>query len=219
MIDGAFEATEYDGAAMRRQLRELLDNWWRVENQEDKAAIDDATARAAMRVHVASVESEQISQAVAVREEFSGHRYSYEPRRHVLLVDALETATHEDLDSMLSSLLDALDAPVRLPEYDVASEHDVAPEADEPADTRRSRFDQDPSMSNSPVPTLPPPTIPQARADSLNDESAGPQEAFDHFWESLVGGRAGTREWVFVQVLFPAVAVIAVLALVLAVAG
>ncbi len=51
LIDGAFETAEPDGMASRRQLRELLDAWWEAEKQEAKAAADDATARAAMRVH------------------------------------------------------------------------------------------------------------------------------------------------------------------------
>ena len=114
LIDGAFEGAEPDGAAMKRQLRELLDEWWRIENQEDKAAIDDANARAAMRVHVATVESNQIVQAAAVREEFAAPRFTYEPPKHVPpMVAALDTTNHEDLDEMLSSLLDALDAAHR----------------------------------------------------------------------------------------------------------
>ena len=122
LIDGAFEGAEPDGAAMKRQLRELLDEWWRIENQEDKAAVDDANARAAMRVHVANVESNQIVRAAAVREEFAAPRFAYEPPKHVPpIVAALDTTSHEELDDMLSSLLDALDAPIGLSEADVAS--------------------------------------------------------------------------------------------------
>jgi hypothetical protein len=232
LIDGAFEGAEPDGAAMKRQLRELLDEWWRIENQEDKAAIDDANARAAMRVHVATVESNQIVEAAAVREEFAAPRFTYEPPKHVPpMVAALDTTNHEDLDEMLSSLLDALDAPIGLPEADVALNDDVAPSAE----VARS-VDADPPVIDAPAATLlaPPPAdaipvpsatpvakeaLPYGRPDSLNDVTAAPQEAFDRFWGTLTARGSGGRDWIFMQVLFPAVAVIAVLALVLAVVG
>ena len=61
--------------------------------------------------------------------------------------------------------------------------------------------------------------LPYGQPDSLNDVTAAPQEAFDRFWGTLTARGSGGRDWLFVQVLFPAVAVIAVLALVLAVVG
>ena len=226
LIDGAFEGAEPDGAAMKRQLRELLDEWWRIENQEDKAAIDDANARAAMRVHVATVESNQILQAAAVRDEFAAPRFNFEPPKHVPpLVAALDTTNHEDLDEMLSSLLDALDAPIGLPEADVALIDEVAPTLDATPPT----IDAPPAMALKAPPVgsttvlLPSPlantAMPYGRPDSLNDETAAPQEAFDRFWGTLTARGSRGRDWVFMQVLFPAVAVIAVLALVLAVVG
>jgi hypothetical protein len=235
LIDGAFEGAEPDGAAMKRQLRELLDEWWRIENQEDKAAIDDANARAAMRVHVATVESNQIVRAAAVREEFAAPRFAYEPPKHVPpLVAALDTTSHEDLDDMLSSLLDALDAPIGLSEADVAPTIDVASTVDAVAagrpviDARSAMPFAAPPAGAIPVPVpfadpfadpFAQVALPYGRPDSLNDETAAPQEAFDRFWGSLTARGSRGRDWVFMQVLFPAVAVIAVLALVLAVVG
>ncbi len=235
LIDGAFEGAEPDGAAMKRQLRELLDEWWRIENQEDKAAIDDANARAAMRVHVATVESNQIVQAAAVREEFAAPTFTYEPPKQVPpLVAALDATNHEDLDEMLSSLLDALDAPIGLPEdqADAVAPIDelvpttaVAPIVDAGfliIDTTRATPLAAPTAGSVPA-LLPNPlakvAMPYGKPDSLNDETAAPQEAFDRFWGTFTARRSGGRDWIFMQVLFPAVAVIAVLALVLAVVG
>lgn len=226
LIDGAFEGAEPDGTAMKRQLRDLLDEWWRVENQEDKAAIDDANARAAMRVHAATVESNQIVQAVAVRQEFAAPRFTYAPPKHLPpLVAALDTTNQEDLDDMLSSLLDALDAPIGLPEAVVDPIVEFAPIFA----TSQVAIDPIPALPLAPpvagsVPVLlanplANEALPYGRPDSLNDETAAPQEAFDRFWGTLTGRGPRGRDWVFVQVLFPAVAVIAVLALVLAVVG
>ena len=225
LIDGAFEGAEPDGAVMKRELRQLLDEWWRIENQEDKAAIDDANARAAMRVHVATVESNQIVEAAVVREEFAAPRFTYEPPKHVPpMVAALDTTSHEDLDEMLSSLLDALDAPIGLPEADVALIDHVAPTVDvrppvidAPATLLAPRpADAIPLAVAAPVAKE---ALPYGRPDSLNDVTAAPQEAFDRFWGTLTARGSRGRDWMFVQVLFPAVAVIAVLALVLAVVG
>ncbi len=185
-----------------------------------------------MRVHVATVESNQIVQAAAVREEFAAPRFAYEPPKHVPpLVAALDTTSHEDLDDMLSSLLDALDAPIGLSEADVASTADAestrATSAGRPViDARSAMPFAAPPAGAIPVPFADPfadpfaqVALPYGRPDSLNDETAAPQEAFDRFWGSLTARGSRGRDWVFMQVLFPAVAVIAVLALVLAVVG
>ena len=131
LIDGAFEGAEPDGAAMKRQLRELLDEWWRIENQEDKAAIDDANARAAMRVHVATVESNQIVQAAAVREEFAAPRFTYEPPKHVPpLVAALDTTNQRTSTRCCRRCSTRSTHPSGCPRTDVASTADVAPIVD-----------------------------------------------------------------------------------------
>jgi hypothetical protein len=109
LVDGAFDQREPDGDIMRRQLREVLDGWWTVEQHEAKAAVDDATARAAMRVHLARVEAD-LARADQVRVEFAAPPFRYEPPRHVSpLITALDTTTQEDLDDVLASLLDGLD--------------------------------------------------------------------------------------------------------------
>lgn len=57
VIDEAFEPDEPDGAAAQRQLESLLNEWWTTGNQDGLAVIDDAHARAQMRVHVAKIEA------------------------------------------------------------------------------------------------------------------------------------------------------------------
>lgn len=55
--DAAFVASEPDPEAVQRQLGALLDQWWSALNQDGQAQIDHAHARAAMRRHVAAIES------------------------------------------------------------------------------------------------------------------------------------------------------------------
>lgn len=64
VINAAFEPDEPDGAVAQRQLTSMLDDWWAHENQEGRAAIDDAHARAAMRLHVARVRAGEIAPAL-----------------------------------------------------------------------------------------------------------------------------------------------------------
>jgi hypothetical protein len=136
------------------------------------------------------------------------------------LITALDTTTHEDLDDVLASLLDGLDrGPVT--EGPLVQPAVAPPEPEVPV---RSPMPRVATLLPDPIPTpvLPPP-VGSARArrevDSLTDETAAPQEAFDRFWEPKSARSAGGRDWVFPQLLLPAVAVIAVLALVLAVVG
>jgi len=60
VINEAFESRELDGAATERQLTEILDKWWAAENQEDRAVIDDAHARAAVRTHIATIQANEL---------------------------------------------------------------------------------------------------------------------------------------------------------------
>ena len=55
--DAAFVASEPDPETVQRQLGALLDQWWSALNQDGQAQIDHAHARAAMRRHVAAIES------------------------------------------------------------------------------------------------------------------------------------------------------------------
>jgi hypothetical protein len=201
LVDGAFEPVEPDGVAARRQLRELLDGWWEAEKHEAKAAADDASARAAMRVHTAQIEAGEIARfAPPTTAPQTPVAYHHQPSTSLPapIVTALDETDHEHLDDVLAQLLDRLDASPAAP---------VLPEADDgEGDTMWS---------------LPPARSPEAPnaspSDSLNDRSAAPQEAFARVWSGFGGG--GSRRWMFPQFLLPAVAVVAVLALVLAVVG
>ena len=55
--EAAFVASEPDPEAVQRQLGTLLDQWWSALNQDGQSQIDHAHARAAMRRHVAAIES------------------------------------------------------------------------------------------------------------------------------------------------------------------
>jgi hypothetical protein len=57
VIDDAFAPDEPDIVTARRQLREVLDQWWVAERREAKAEVDDAHARAAMHLHLARVDA------------------------------------------------------------------------------------------------------------------------------------------------------------------
>jgi hypothetical protein len=65
IINDALAPSEADGARMERELQSLLDEWWNAQTQEGRALIDDARARAAMRLHVAHIEACEIVGAAA----------------------------------------------------------------------------------------------------------------------------------------------------------
>lgn len=203
LIDGAFESAEPDGVAARRQLRELLDAWWEAEKQEAKAATDDASARAAMLVHTAKIEAGEIARfAPPTTALQTPVAYRHQPSASLPtpIVTALDETDHEHLDDVLAHLLDELDvdrAEPELPEAEVGAAGD--------------------GQTLSAPPALPPALLVAPPSDSLNDRSAAPQEAFDRFWTGF--GGAGARRWMFPQFLLPAVAVVSVVALVLAVLG
>lgn len=92
VIDDAFEPDEPDGAAAERQLSQLLDAWWRAENQEGRAIVDDANARAAMRHHVAGIEASEIAPEPAATTDTS------EPQAAEHLVDLADPAVLVDAD-------------------------------------------------------------------------------------------------------------------------
>jgi hypothetical protein len=85
---------DLNGAAAEHQLTSMLDEWWRTENEEARALIDDAHARAAIARHVADV--------AAVADE----RPSQLPSA---MVSALDTADPAGLRSLLSSLANSLE--------------------------------------------------------------------------------------------------------------
>ena len=200
LIDGVFESSEPDGVAARRELRHLLDGWWGVENQEAQAAIDDAQARAAMCLHLAQVESDEIARfAPPSLRTLAPPIYTPPPSGALPapFASALDGTDHEHLDDVLAHLLDSLE-----PETPAASEGPVESELDS-------------AIAIDPAPPLP--DVKAAPPDSLHDRTSAPQEAFDRFWGAF--STSGSRSWFYPQLLFPAVTVIAVLALVLAVVG
>ena len=211
LIDGAFEPTEPDGVATRRQLRELLDAWWDAEKQEAKAAVDDAAARAAMRVHTAKIEAGEIARfgppSPSLRAP-APYRYVAPTALSAPMVTALDAADHEHLDDVLAHLLDELDDRSSAQMWPAPAASDAAAtELDDPL----TLWALPAQPTSAALPVVAPP------ADSLTDRTAAPQEAFDRFWGGFRG--AGTPRWLFPQLLLPAMSVIAVLALVLAVIG
>lgn len=114
VIDEAFEPDEPDGAAAQRQLTSLLDEWWRVENQEGRAVVEDARARAAMRQHVATIEAREIIGAAHgpdTRTEVVVTQYDPSPLLPSHMVAALDRADVDGLQSLLATLADSLDSP------------------------------------------------------------------------------------------------------------
>ena len=208
LIDGAFESAEPDGEVARRQLRDLLDSWWEAEKQEAKAAADDATARAAMTIHTAKIEAGEIARFVPpTTTPLDIEPYRHQPPAALAspMVRALDETDHAHLDDVLAHLLDELDTDANAPSL---------PETPRSADRDDVALEDlfgAPPGGTAVAPSLPAPT------DSLNDRSDAPQEAFDRFWTAF--GGAGPRRWMYPQFLLPAVAVVSVLALVLAVVG
>ncbi len=206
-IDTAFEPNNSAGAKAERQLRVVLDEWWTTEVQAGKAGIDDAEARAAMRVHAARAEASEMLEATRAMTGISTDELesTMEP---VCLVPlplfaALDAVDHEGLESLLQSLLDALGGePVESGDRSSARSGAV------PISGRSvSTGENLPSGSNPPNPLQPP--VAQVVVN---------EEAFDRFWGagSVPTAQWIGRQWVFVQVLRPMITVVAALVLVLA---
>ena len=192
VIDAAFELDDPDGAKAERQLRSLLDDWWRSEVQEAKAGVDDAQARAAMRRHVARIEAGEIIEAVRVTSgtiEFLGVPIPPTTMLPPAMVSALDIVDHDGLDSLLMYLLEAL--------------------ADGPTESRtRSAAAITAEQPSAAAFVAAPPEV----------GGAVSEEAFDRFWGagSAHAAQWVARRWIFAQVLRPIVTVVAALALVLA---
>lgn len=90
-------AFESDGAEAERQLRSLLDDWWRAEGQLRGAQVDScAPARGTVEPTTESVEPEEPADVLPGS-----------------LLAALDTIDHTGLETLLVSLLDALGNPTR----------------------------------------------------------------------------------------------------------
>jgi hypothetical protein len=55
--ESAFDPTEPDPEIAQRQMAALLDQWWAMLNNDGQSQVDHAHARAAMRRHVAAIET------------------------------------------------------------------------------------------------------------------------------------------------------------------
>jgi hypothetical protein len=103
VLDRALAPDDPDGAHAERQLRDVLDGWWKAVNDEAGAQIDDAKARSAMRVHLAAVAAREIAGQPVQRDEH-GERGPTMP-----LADALHAHDDHELDELLATLVDTLD--------------------------------------------------------------------------------------------------------------
>jgi len=114
-IDGVFEQREPDGVVAQRQLGQLLDAWWGSEQQEARAAIDDAHARSAVRQHLAVAEA---SSAVRSSNMLSESLAVSAGRLPQAMIAVLDLAAATDLAGVLAALAASLEVP------------DVAPSAE-----------------------------------------------------------------------------------------
>lgn len=133
VINDAFEPAEPDGARAERELQRLLDEWWEHERNEGRALVEDARARAAMRLHLAHIEACEIAGSAAPAEATPiapvAAEASVAPSAMSLLpaalVDALDSATPDTLDTALASMTAALATPTVAPSIDRADNGDV----------------------------------------------------------------------------------------------
>ena len=234
VIDDAFEPDDPDGAAAERQLSGLLDEWWRAENQEGRAVIDDANARAAMRRHVAGIEASEIiadsySDAdigdALIGDADIGDGAMFQQHASAMpspapahlpeqMLAALDTADPAGLQSLLAALAASLDVrPVGSVRMETATRMEAATRMETVARTETA-------------------TSPVSTARSVHDlvirpecvEATGhstttsPDEVFRTFW---VKGSTPSVDtvgwgWIPIHVVLPMMAVTSALALVLA---
>lgn len=104
VINDALSSAEPDGPRMERQLQQLLDDWWTSEAQEGRALLDDARARAAMRLHLAHIEACEIVGAAAPAQEPPAPA----PVPSLLPTSVTDVLDRSDVDS-LEGLFEALE--------------------------------------------------------------------------------------------------------------
>ncbi|HEY4332409.1 MAG TPA: hypothetical protein VGM78_07565, partial [Ilumatobacteraceae bacterium] len=105
------EAFEPIGAAAQRGLNSLLTQWWLAEAQEGQAAIDDAHARAAMRVHIAEIEASEIIGRSVHPAGANRPRGSLLPSDLVAAFDGLRDDSLQSLFVALASSLESASSP------------------------------------------------------------------------------------------------------------
>lgn len=207
VIDAAFQPDEPDGVLARRQLSAVLDDWWHAENQEGRAAIDDAHARAAMRLHIARVQVGEILPepvcATPERDVRDGADQTAAPRAPLpadpssgqlplRLIAALDDADPSDLHALLSSLSDAL-AP-HSPSAEESLKDSFGPRT---TGELVIRFDPD---------------------DPHGTPDNGPEEAFRRFWSKCPASaeRSESRGWIPMRIVLPMAGAMSAIALTLA---
>lgn len=203
VINDAFEPAEPDGARAERELQRLLDEWWEHERNEGRALVEDARARAAMRLHLAHIEACEIAGSATPAEMpvvEQVERDTPAPAAEMMLLpasllDALDQASSDTLDAALASMTASLATPLPVPSLDRAANGDVL-------------F-----------------RLERAAAAATAHTDAPPQGAdhFQQFWtpvttEARVEPSLSLRS-VWWRVVFPITAVTSTLAIVLAVVG
>jgi hypothetical protein len=103
VINDALAPTEPDSARMERQLQKVLDEWWSSEAQEGRALLDDARARAAMRLHLAHIEACEIVGAAAPVETEAPAAVA-PTLLPASVVEMLDSAKADSLDGLFEAL-------------------------------------------------------------------------------------------------------------------
>ncbi|MEN9643504.1 MAG: hypothetical protein RL238_173 [Actinomycetota bacterium] len=197
IINDAFEPAEADGARAERELRGLLDEWWERERNEGRALVEDARARAAMRLHLAHIEACEIAGSQpAATVEAPVPTVPVPPETSLLpaaLLDALDGASPATLDATLARLTASLDVPAVAPSIDRADNGDVL-------------F-----------------RLERAAAAATTAEAPPAADHFQHFWSAEPAVATDERRLsvrgLWWRVVFPVSAVTSGLALVLALVG
>ncbi|MGB8859100.1 MAG: hypothetical protein WCC60_07590, partial [Ilumatobacteraceae bacterium] len=194
VINDALAPEEADGVVAQRQLAAVLDEWWRMENQEGRALVDDAHARAAVMQHVAAIEAREAcgpidaSDRAGAAEEAPSPAVSHLSNAQ-LPVDveaALDGAGSIELHALLATLAESL----------------------EPVAQTGAPREPDPQPSASIITFDPAPAT-----------GHGSATAFQHFWASepaVPVEQRRFREWLPTHVIVPITAATSVIALVMA---
>jgi hypothetical protein len=241
IVDDAFRSADPDGIATERELRRVLDDWWRLTSQECTALVDDANARAAVRLHLAGLEARHIVEHTLVAEP-AAVVDTPQPFEHVggatevdevVAVDVPDIVEMIDVDSVEGHLADPghdAGSPFAPPDgpavIDIAAPEphiDVVPviAALDAADQSGLDGVLDELLQSFEVPVVP--VLAPAPIDLRIREEAElpPQEAFRRFWEQGVApAPTGSRNsWSPTRLVLPMVALSGVLVALLAWVG
>ncbi|MCU1392673.1 MAG: hypothetical protein JWM34_1101 [Ilumatobacteraceae bacterium] len=246
VIDEAFEPDEPDGVAALRQLGALLDDWWSAETQESRAAIDDARARSALRLHIAQIHADEISGGAPLLEEVEAVEPepipagaptpaltpTVEPPAITTRVEQRPVATVPDLlpttmlrafegadATNLSDLLASLSASLDDPRDDTPSSGPVI--ADRRDDEAVEAHVVDVTESGITAPVEPRGLVIRLDAPVPAPALGGSDEAFRRFW--VRGGQSEPEThslgWIALRVALPMAGIMGAVAAVMAVIG